>query len=346
MEIFQLDPLLDPRWPEFLEAHPGSSVFHTRGWLEALSKTYNYAPVVFTTSSSSSLENGVVFCEVRSWMTGKRLVSLPFSDHCEPLAIGNDLKSILHHVEQKRAVQGWKYLELRPLTQDVKGALEPDLQPGESFSVHSMDLTPEAAVIFKQFHDSCIRRKIRKAEREALTYEEGRSEELLQKFLHLMLLTRRRHKLPPQPATWFRSLMSGLGSQLTIHVASKNSQPVASILTIRHKTSLMYKYGCSDSAHHNLGGMPFLFWKAIQDAKQKGITTFDLGRSAPEDPGLIAFKGHLGATAAPLTYFRNPASKSTETPASIKNSWAREVLARLPDPLLAGAGELFYRHLG
>jgi hypothetical protein len=27
----------------------------------------------------------LVFCRVRSWLTGRRSISLPFSDHCEPL---------------------------------------------------------------------------------------------------------------------------------------------------------------------------------------------------------------------------------------------------------------------
>jgi hypothetical protein len=93
-----------------------------------------------------------------------------------------------------------------------------------------------------------------------------------------------------------------------------------------------------------LGGTPLLFWKAIQQAKQMAVEEFDLGRSAPEDPGLIAFKEHLGAVTSELRYYRSPASRVKKERAQPGASWARQSLARLPDPLLAGAGRLLYRH--
>ena len=85
--VYAIDPLRDARWPEFICRHPNASVFHTRGWLRAIQTTYGYEPIVFTTSAPSAegLTNALLFCIVRSWLTGRRLVSLPFSDHCEPL---------------------------------------------------------------------------------------------------------------------------------------------------------------------------------------------------------------------------------------------------------------------
>src|ERR1043166_4459298 len=86
MDIFRIDPIHDPRWPTFVTKHPRASVFHTVEWLKALHDTYSYAPVVFTTTPPhNDLQNGIVFCHVRSWLTGQRMVSLPFSDYCEPL---------------------------------------------------------------------------------------------------------------------------------------------------------------------------------------------------------------------------------------------------------------------
>ena len=85
--VFRINPLVDPRWPHLLERHPCASVFHTAEWLGALRATYGYLPMAYTTSPPDApLTNGWVFCEIDSWLTGRRLVSLPFSDHCEPLA--------------------------------------------------------------------------------------------------------------------------------------------------------------------------------------------------------------------------------------------------------------------
>ena len=341
-----LDPLTDPRWPEFLARHPDATIFHTRQWLQALQITYGYEPVVFTTSGKGELFNGVVFCHIRSWLTGSRLVSLPFSDHCQPLADGHDLKAILQFLRERRSTFKSSYVEVRPLANREIFADEPGFGIGETFSFHTIDLRPESPVIYRSFHDSCVRRKIKRAERESLTLESGNSQELLDKFRHLLLLTRRRHKLPPQPANWFNNLARCLRDKLTIHVLSKDGVPAASIITLTYNKSLMYKYGCSDAQFHNLGGMPLLFWKVIQQGKEMGLEQFDLGRSAPDDPGLIAFKGHLGAVASELSYYRTPAPRQKKQPFQSPMQLARRAFAHLPDTVLVGAGNLLYRHLG
>src|SRR5262245_51596549 len=84
--LYEIDPLRDRRWMPLVERHPKATVFHTHQWLEALWRSYQYEPVAFTDAAPGEpLANALLFCRVRSWITGRRLVSLPFSDHCEPL---------------------------------------------------------------------------------------------------------------------------------------------------------------------------------------------------------------------------------------------------------------------
>jgi hypothetical protein len=54
MSVYEIDPLLDPRWPEFLQRNPRASIFHTVGWLDALKRTYGYEPVAYTTRQEPS----------------------------------------------------------------------------------------------------------------------------------------------------------------------------------------------------------------------------------------------------------------------------------------------------
>src|SRR5437879_7577179 len=91
----------------------------------------------------------------------------------------------------------WKYIELRPLCLDERSRT-PDLTKSESFSLQTLDLSPSLDTLFHNFHKSCVQRKIYRAEREHLTYEEGRADTFLKKFYDLLLITRRRHRLPPQ----------------------------------------------------------------------------------------------------------------------------------------------------
>jgi hypothetical protein len=49
MSVYEIDPLQDPPWEQFLARHPSASVFHTPAWLRALRLTYGYQPFVLTT---------------------------------------------------------------------------------------------------------------------------------------------------------------------------------------------------------------------------------------------------------------------------------------------------------
>src|ERR1700726_4100133 len=118
---YQIDPTTDARWAELVARHPSSSVFHTVGWLKALQRTYGYTPIAFTTSPpNSALKNGLVFCRINSWLTGRRIVSLPFSDHCEPLCDSTeDANFLIRNLQAALAKHGWKYLELRPINESL-----------------------------------------------------------------------------------------------------------------------------------------------------------------------------------------------------------------------------------
>jgi hypothetical protein len=343
--VREIDPLVDTRWDQLVALHPNASIFHTRAWLEALHRTYGYRPVSYAMTRGTQLEEAVVFCRVESRLTGRRLVSLPFSDHCQPLASGAALHTILTHVREHQQ-GGLRYVELRPATCDPQVLGSAGFAISERVSFQTIDLRPDLPILFKQMHDSCIRRKIKRADREGLTYEVGRSEELLQKFRQLLFLTRRRHKLPPQPAGWFQNIASLLGDSMRIHMMSKDGVPAASILTLHFGQQVIYKYGCSDARFNNLGGTPLLFWKVIQQAKEEGATLLDLGRSDYSDPGLIAFKEHLGGQSTELCYYRTPAPVERTADAGWAKECAGKLLARIPDRLLDTAGKLLYRHVG
>jgi len=346
VSVFKLNPLQDPRWQDLVDRHPHGSVFHSTAWLDALSRTYGYEPVVYTTSPpANKLSNGIVFSRVRSWVSGSRLVSLPFSDHCEPLATPEEMSELMHSLRASRRLTRWKYIEIRPLRPDA-AANTRDLTRSESYSLQTLDLSPDLCTLFRNFHKSCIQRKIQRAERENLTYEEGRSDALLNKFYDLLLLTRRRHGLPPQPLAWFRNALECLGDRILIRIASKNGQAIASIITMQYKDVLVYKYGCSDSRFNNLGGNSLLFWRAIQDAKKSGLLKFDLGRSEADNRGLITFKENWGAVTRPLDYYRLPARQPFHLHSGWRSRVAKGVFSVMPDTLFAATGKLLYRHIG
>ena len=345
--IYRIDPRTDRRWKIFIENHSNAGIFHTDTWLEALHRTYGYEPVVYTTAPpGQELENGIPFCKVRSYLTGRRLVSLPFSDHCQPLVKnGEEFHDLLTAVKDDARIDKCEYVELKPLIPlPPKVITTTELILSHDAVIHRLDLVRDLDAIFRGFHKDCVRRKIARSEREGLRYEEGRSGDLLQKFYRLLLVTRRRHKLPPQPLLWFRNLIACLGENLKIRVASsKDGTPVASIVTLSCKKVVTYKYGCSDPRFNSLGGTALLMWRTIQDAISAGAAELDLGRSDYDTPGLIAFKDHWGAARYGITYYRNPAAAIRTNGFAVKT--ARRLITSVPDSLFTTLGGLLYRHV-
>jgi CelD/BcsL family acetyltransferase involved in cellulose biosynthesis len=346
IEIYEINPLTDPRWSEMTAKQSTTSIFHSVEWLRSLQKTYGYKPLAYTsTPPGASLNNAVLFCRVESWLTGRRLVSLPFSDHCEPLVDEPAaLASLLAPAQQQLREGKIKYIDIRPLSlsfsEETEGA-------AESYFLHTLDLRPTLDELYKKLHGDSIRRKIQRAEREKLTLEVGSSEQLLAEFYNLHVLTRQRQQLPPHPLKWFRNVLACLGKDAHIRVAKQNGNAIASIFAVSHKQKMVYKYGCSDAHSHNLGGMQFLFWHLIRHAKEHGFVELDFGRSECTNDGLVTFKDRWGTKRQLITYLRYPPRVLTANQdASMVMKLGKKVFSHCPQGVLRLAGNLLYPHVG
>jgi len=272
------------------------------------------------------------------------------SDHCDFLTdSGDEQASLLAYVRQELARKSLGYIEVRPrFAEPPPASANSCLRPSDAFFLHTLSLDPPLDALFRNLHKDCIQRKVRRAERERLAYAKR------------VVLTRCCDNSisscwrPADARAYLHSRSGGSDSSflqwviyLVIRVASKDGRPVAAIITLAFKTTLTYKYGCSDQRFHNLGGMPFLFWKTIQEAKDAGMHQLDLGRSEPGEIGLTTFKERLGAHRAALTYYRMSSRSSPQiVPSVLKCQILRRAISTMPDALLVAAGRLLYRHLG
>ena len=346
---FQLDPLQDPRWARLVNKHSRSAVFHTVPWLQALHDTYGYEPVVFSTSAPGvELENGILFCRINSWLTGRRLVSLPFSDHCEPLCDSTtDLKFLIGYLQAFVQREKSKYFEVRPITENLsRVGNEIGCTPAATYFLHRLDLHPDLADLFRSLDYDSVQRRIQRANRAELVEKCGRSDDLLAQFYTLFTATRRRQHVPPNPYAWFRNLIDCQKDALKIRLAYKGEIPIAAILTLQFRNIVYYKYGCSDTRFNKFAATPWLFWKAITAAKLNGASEFDMGRTQEDNPGLLAFKNHWVPHPERLTYWRYPHAPPLDAVGGWKLRLAKRAFSIMPKSLLTKIGQLMYRHIG
>lgn len=343
----RLDPVRDPRWRELVRSHPHASVFHTPEWLEALRRTYGFVPVAYATSDpGSSLSAGVPFAEVRSWLTGRRLVSLPFSDHCQPLVDGPEqLEAILGSAQADARARGCRYVQIRPLVATAGALDRSGFQNEDPLYHYRLDLGPDLETLFKGVKYD-VRKDVRRAERSELRHEVGRDGGTVSAYYRLHVMTRSTQAVPPQPIAWFRNLADCLGEMLDIHLLLRDGVPIAGLITIQYRDQLMWKYSASDPIGDRAGMGKVLMWKSICRAKERGATTLDMGRVEPDNVGLAQFKERWGALRSDFTYLRSPAPGERRPRPRWMSDATRSIVPRLPVAVLAATGRLAYRHVG
>ena len=79
------NPLQIKNWNDKISDSSRASIFHTQNWAAVLAETFGYEPLYFFTEDRGQMQALFPLMEVNSRLTGKRGVSLPFTDMCDPL---------------------------------------------------------------------------------------------------------------------------------------------------------------------------------------------------------------------------------------------------------------------
>lgn len=339
-----LDPLTDPGWDERILAHKHGSFFLTSSWARVLAESYGYQPRYFGEVRKGALAALMPFMEVSSFLTGKRGVSLPFTDQCEPITNGDPgVRSVLAHAIHHGRRAGWKYLELRPET-----SLTDNVQPFTSCYRHRIDLTRGREALFRGLRDS-TRRNIARAQNEGVKVVVSGTPESLHAFCRMNCMTRREHGLPPQPAYFFDSIQRNVldkGRGMVV-LASYRDTTIAGAVYFHFGGKAVYKYGASDRRYQNLRANNLIMWEAIRMYTTEAYASLDLGRTEPENAGLLQFKRGWGGDEQRINYYKYDLRTDAFVAGALSVSGPHTAFFRhTPMPLLKLAGTLLYRHVG
>ena len=238
---------------------------------------------------------------IKSFLTGKRGVSLPFTDECPLIARDPDqFREIFNKAIQHGEKEGWKSLELRGGEQYLS-----DTRPAESFLTHKLALGFSEEEIFKTFRSS-TRRNIKKAARGDISVSISNSIDAVQSFFRLNCITRKDHGLPPQPYSFFKKIARHVmaAENGVIVLAAYKNETIAGALYFHSGQEAIYKYGASDKAFQSLRANNLVMWEAIKHFAQKGLKSLSFGRTEPEHHGLNQFKNGWGTKQGTLNYYK------------------------------------------
>lgn len=282
--------------------------------------------------------------EVSSILTGKRGVSLPFTDSCEPIAADRTrFHSLLDDMISHGRKAHWKYLELRGGAQYLE-----DVPPHKTYFGHVLPIHSDEDDLLRKANPA-TRRNIRKAVDSGVRVRISDTLADLDTYYDLHCLTRKRHGLPPQPHAFFRSIHRNViaaGKGFTV-IATHRSRPVAGAVFFHSGRKGIYKFGASDFRFQHLRANNLVMWEAIRWFSQNCFEELSFGRTDLDHAGLIRFKEGWGARRHDIHYYRYDFKRAgfLSDSAGSEEAAAR-VFRALPVSLLKVAGELLYRHVG
>jgi hypothetical protein len=345
LKVRQENPLARKDWNQRLQSYPHSSFFHTAEWADVLQQTYGFTPCYQVVAKEDQMLAMMPLMEVKSWLTGCRGISLPFTDECEPLGCSRDaLNATVESALGQARSRGWKYLETRG------GSMLParfsNAIPSMTFFTHHLRLEPGLDDLFGSF-ESSVRRAIRRAEKAGLEIEVSTDASAMENYYVLHCKTRREHGLPPQPFRFFQNIQTRiLARSMGIIISAKHgSRTVASAIFLMFGREAIYKFGASDPAFQHLRANNLVMWKAIQWCVGKGAKVLNFGRTSLSNEGLRRFKRGWGAEENELHYYKYDLRKNSFVKASdATEGWHTWAFHTMPFFASRFAGAFLYRH--
>jgi CelD/BcsL family acetyltransferase involved in cellulose biosynthesis len=332
--------LTDQRWLSLVESQSHATIFQHPSWARALADTYGYrAFAIVATDAAGHVYAGLPMMEVASPLTGRRWISLPFTDHCNPvLRDDSALKDLPAALKELRRSSGIPRVELRFCLPP-----HPGLQSSQAYTLHEVELSEDVEAVYQQIH-KMHRRNVRIAENEGVRIEWGTEQRHAHDYYALHLHTRRRQGVPIQPRRFFDQiaelLQQGLGFILLAH---HEGHCVAGAVFLHWRDTLTYKYGASLPDNRKLRPNNLVMWTAIRWGCQHGFRVFDLGRTDTSNLGLREFKTRWGARETPLSY----SVITTQPPKPDHNGLERFMTTAIrssPTWVCRVTGELLYKH--
>jgi hypothetical protein len=328
-------------WDSIAISFPNNCFFHSSAWLRVLSSSYGYTPYALTVQRGTNRAI-IVAAEVRSAFTGVRGVSLPFSDVVPILTEAEAVsKAMLPELTAYALERKWRYVELRT-SAPIDG-----WSVSAEFAEHTLDLNRNEDDIYRALRPS-TRRNIQKAIAEGVRVIRTTTLEAVGAFYHLHCITRKRHGLPPQPYSFFRNLHAlvlekGKGAVL---LALQHERVVAGGIFVHFGQHAIYKFGASLLQEQHLRANNLVMWEAISWYAANEYRSLSLGRTDPENHGLLQYKNGWGGLQRTVYYSRWPCRtvRSGSFPYLRKN--AIVLARRLPTSVLRFVGRRLYRHIG
>jgi len=249
-------------WESYVKSHPYGTIYHLSAWKEVLEESFNYKPFyIFAKDENKKLCGILPLFQVKSFITGNRMVSLPFSYICGPIADSEFVeKEMLKEAEKICYERECKYMEIR----DIKPK-NFDLEASNYFSTYVVNLSSDVDSVWKRMNKGSVRRAINKSKRDGVKVVHENNMENLKIFNKLHQKTMRSLGVPAHPYIFLKNILQKMKEYVELYLAEIDGKIIAGVFTLNFKDTVLYAYGASYEKYLKYYPNNLLIWKAIED---------------------------------------------------------------------------------
>lgn len=326
----------------FVAANEGD-VFHRPLWLQAIAHGTGNSARGLIAERGGRLAGWLPLSDVHSPLFGRALVSSGFGVGGGVLAErDDDARRLCRAAEELAARLSAASVELRGGSAPADWTTISGKHANFAAELAADDEAQLLAIPRK------ARAEVRKGLKHDLTVTTGTAETDRAAHYAVYAQSVRNLGTPVFPRTLFDAVLDRFGGDADILTVRQGELPVASVLSLYHRGTVMPFWGGGTWSARGLRANERMYYELMTHARRRGCTRFDFGRSKTGS-GPYAFKKNWGFTPAPLTYHEwSPPGTAPRNidPTDAGYSAKIALWKRLPLPVANRLGPWIARGLG
>jgi FemAB-related protein (PEP-CTERM system-associated) len=328
------------RWNDFVRDHAEGTFFHLAEWQDVLRDAFGHRSYYLLAEAGGEIQGVLPLALVNSALFGRALISTPFCVYGGIVSNGPEAHRLLSEAACALARQlKVDYLELRNRRRQ-----HPDWPVKELYVTFRKPIAAESEV-----NMLAIPRKQRAMVRKGIQKElRSRIDTDTRDHYALYSESLRNLGTPVFSRKYLDTLRRVFGEACEILTVVHADVPVASVLSFYFRDEVLPYYGGGGALARPVAANDFMYWEVMERARQKGMRTFDYGRSK-RGTGSFDFKAHWGFEPEPLHYEYYLVKARTIPELNPTNPRYQKIIAtwqRLPLWLTRAIGPRLARNLG
>lgn len=340
MHVKELQPANSSRWDEFVSACPEATFFHRAGWKTVIERAFGHRATFLYAEADGRIEGVLPLAEVKSFLFGHSLVSLPFCVYGGVAAATDAARSALDEAAVVLAEKlGVGHLEYRSI-----GARHAEWAHSDLYVTFRRAIDPDV-----EKNMNAIPRKQRAMVRKGI--KAGLKSEIdqgVERFFAAYAHSVHRLGTPVFSKRYFEVLKDVFARDCEVQTITLERELVTSVMSFYFRDEVLPYYAGGMDKARDVAGNDFMYWELTRRACERGLKVFDFGRSK-RGTGSFDFKKNWGFEPQPLHYeYRLVRAKSIPevNPLNPKYQLAIKAWQRMPLALANLIGPHIARNLG